>query len=206
MSWLDAVGWIGSALLVWSLLQTRILRLRAINLVGCFVLIGFNWALGVWPMVGLNTALAVINIYFLVKLLRTRHSDEVYSVVQVANDDVYLAHVLTVHGADIARFTPGFRLRGTGAAFLVVRGDETVGVVILHDGGNGVAVVDLDYVTPKYRDFTPGEFVYRQSHMFTDRGFHTVVVPARPALSAYFTRLGFTRVGDTFSLTLPPPT
>ncbi|NUR73326.1 MAG: hypothetical protein HOU81_21115 [Hamadaea sp.] len=200
MNWLDAVGWIGSALLVWSLLQTRILRLRAINLVGCVVLIGFNWALGVWPMVGLNTALAVINIYFLVKLLRTRHSPAAYSVVQVAADDDYLAHVLAVHGQDIARFNPGFELRGT--AFLVVRGDETVGVVALHDGGNGVAVVDLDYVTPKYRDFTPGEFVYRQSHMFTDRGFHTVVVPARPALSAYFTRLGFSRVGEFFSLTL----
>ena len=32
MSWLDALGWAGSALLVWSLLQARILRLRAINL------------------------------------------------------------------------------------------------------------------------------------------------------------------------------
>ena len=200
MNWLDAVGWIGSALLVWSLLQTRILRLRAINLIGCVVLIGFNWALGVWPMVGLNTALAVINIYFLVKLLRTRHSPLAYAVVQVAADDDYLAHVLAVHGADIARFNPGFELRGT--AFLVVREDETVGVVALHDGGNGVAVVDLDYVTPKYRDFTPREFVYRQSHMFTDRGFHTVVVPARPALTAYFTRLGFSRVGEFFSLTL----
>jgi hypothetical protein len=27
MVWLEVVGWVGSALLVWSLLQTRILRL-----------------------------------------------------------------------------------------------------------------------------------------------------------------------------------
>jgi hypothetical protein len=203
VNWLDAVGWIGSALLVWSLLQTRILRLRAINLVGCFVLIGFNWAIGVWPMVGLNTALAAINIYYLAQLLRTRHSPLVYSVVEVDPDDDYLAHVLTVHGADIARFYPGFNLRRPDAAFLVVREDETVGVVLLRDAGSGVAYVDLDYVTERYRDFTPGEFVYRQSGLFTSKGFHTVVVSARPSMAAYFTRLGFTRDGDTFTLTLP---
>jgi hypothetical protein len=45
MTWLDMIGWTGSALLVWALFQTRLLRLRALNL----VLIGFNAALGVWP-------------------------------------------------------------------------------------------------------------------------------------------------------------
>ena len=51
MIWLEIIGWLGSALLVWSLLQVRILRLRAINLAGCFVLIGYNGVLHVWPMV-----------------------------------------------------------------------------------------------------------------------------------------------------------
>ena len=204
MSWLDAIGWIGSALLVWSLLQTRILRLRALNLIGCAVLIGFNWALGVWPMVGLNITLATINIYFLLKLLRTRHDDTTYTVVEVRTDDEYLSHVLAVHAADIARFNPGFRSAGGPgrAAFLVVRADETVGVVILHDAGNGVAQIELDYVTQRFRDFTPGEFVYRRSSLFTDRGFHTVVSPAG-MVSPYYDRLGFRRTGDTFTLTLP---
>jgi len=204
MSWLDAIGWIGSALLVWSLLQTRILRLRALNLIGCAVLIGFNWALGVWPMVGLNVTLAGINIYFLLKLLRTRHDDTAYTVVEVRTDDEYLSHVLAIHAADIARFNPGFRWAGGPgrAAFLVVRGDETVGVVLLRDAGNGVAQIELDYVTQRFRDFTPGEFVYRRSSLFTDRGFHTVVT--RPGmLSPYYDRLGFHRTGDTFTRTLP---
>ena len=37
--WLVLLGWVGSAILVWSLLQTRLRRLRVINLVGCVVLI-----------------------------------------------------------------------------------------------------------------------------------------------------------------------
>lgn len=202
MSWLDAIGWAGSALLVWSLLQTRILRLRALNLVGCLVLIFYNGALGVWPMVGLNVVLAGINIYFLVKLTRTRHDDTTYAVVQVGTDDDFLAHMLTVHADDIARFNPRFRFASPDrSAFLVVRADETVGIVILRDAGAGVAQIELDYVTPRFRDFTPGEFVYRRSRLFTDRGFHTVVTP--PGMVApYYDRLGFRRTADSYVMSL----
>ena len=42
LSLLDLVGWVGSAILVWSLLQTRVLRLRLINLVGSLILVAFN--------------------------------------------------------------------------------------------------------------------------------------------------------------------
>jgi hypothetical protein len=204
VSWLDAIGWAGSALLVWSLLQTRILRLRALNLVGCVILIFFNAALGVWPMVGLNVVLAAVNVSFLVKLTRTRHDDTTYSVVQVGTGDDYLAHVLAVHADDIAHFNPGFRhdLGPGRSAFLVLRADETVGIVLVRDAGDGIAQVELDYVTPRFRDFTPGEFVYRRSRLFTDRGFHTVVTP--PGMVApYYDRLGFRRDGASYVLSLP---
>jgi hypothetical protein len=205
MGWLDAIGWAGSALLIWSLLQSRILRLRALNLVGSVILTYFNAVLRVWPMVGLNLILAGINTYYLVKLLRTRHDVATYSAVPVATDDDYLAHILKTHATDITRFNPTFRHEtGPGhLAFLVVRADETVGVVLLHDLGNGVAQIDLDYVTPRFRDFTPAEFVYRRSRLFTDRGFHTVVTPP-DMVSPYYDRLGFRREAGSYVLDLPP--
>ena len=46
-------------------------------------------------------------------------------------------------------------------AFQVEKGDETVGVVLIRRDGD-VARVLLDYVTPRYRDFSPGEFVWRR--------------------------------------------
>jgi hypothetical protein len=206
VSWLNIIGWAGSALLVWSLLQTRILRLRALNLIGCLVLIGFNGALRVWPMVGLNVVLAVINIYYLRKMLATRHDEQTYQVVQVGTDDGFLAHTLRVHAADIARFNPRFRYDGDApgrSAFLVVRADEVVGVVLVCADGD-VARIELDYVTRRFRDFTPGEFVYRQSRLFTDRGFRRVVTP--PGMVApYYGRLGFRREGESYLLDLPTP-
>jgi hypothetical protein len=204
---LDVIGWAGSALLVWSLLQSRLLRLRALNLVGCLVLIGFNAALEVWPMVGLNVVLAVINVGYLWRMLATRHDDKVYQVVEVRTDDAFLLHVLRNHHDDIRRFNPGFGTdalaRPDTAAFLIVNVDEVAGVVVFHAAGDGVAQVDLDYVIERYRDLTPGEFVFRRSGYFTDRGCRAVITP--PGMrSPYYGRLGFARSGDSYLLELVP--
>ena len=202
MTWLDVIGWTGSALLVWSLLQSRLLRLRALNLVGCLVLIGFNAAVEVWPMVGLNVVLAVINVWYLARMLTSRHDERAYDVVEVRADGDLLAHVLRVHRDDIARFNPGFRAGDGGgrAAYLILNGDEIVGVVLFRPEA-GVARVELDYVTQRYRDFTPGEFVYRRSDLFTGRGCRTVVTPPG-MLSPYYDRLGFRREGESYVLDL----
>jgi hypothetical protein len=211
VNWLEVIGWLGAALLVWSLLQTRILRLRVFNLLGCLVVTGYNAAIGVWPMVGLNGTLAIINLYYLRKLLATRHDEAAYEVVEVGTGDEFLSYLLKVHGNDIARFNPHFTWDGGAgqgrSAFLVLRGDEVVGVMLIRDTGDGVAQVELDYVTGRFRDFTPGEFVYRRSRLLTERGFRRVLSP--PGMVApYYDRVGFRRtgdprIGDAFVLDLP---
>lgn len=203
--WLDILGWGGSALLVYSLLQSRVLRLRVLNLAACMILTVFNWALEVWPMVGMNIVLALINIWFIAKLLRERHDDAAFEVLQVRGDDEYLRHVLRVHGGDIVRFNPEF-VHDPGApdqdAFLVTRGDETVGVVLLRADGETAHVV-LDYVTPRYRDFSPGEFVWRQSGMLSSHGYRRVVT-SPDMVSPYYDRVGFHRVDQSWVLELAP--
>ena len=200
MTWLDALGWAGSALLVYSLLQARVLRFRVLNTVGCVVLIVFNALLGVWPMVGMNVVLAGINLWFIRKLVAERHDLAAYDVLEVGLTDAYLRHFLGVHADDIRRFFPDAERAQASegrSAFLVERGDETVGVVVVCDTGSGVAQVELDYVTPRFRDFTPGEFVYRRSGLFRDRGFTRVVAP--PGMVApYYDRVGFRREGEQY--------
>ena len=200
---MSIIGWGGSALVVVSLLQTRILRLRALNLIGCVLLIGFNLAIEVWPMVGMNAVLAVINVVHLWRLVRHRHDDGEYTVLEVGGSDAYLAHVLAAHSKDISRFNPGFAAAASPYAFLVQRGDQTVGVVLARDAGGGRAQIDLDYVLPEYRDFTPGEFVYRRSDVFTDHGFKQVLAPPGMRESAsYLDKVGFHREGSQLVLNL----
>ncbi len=126
-----------SAILVWSLLQTQLRRLRVINLVGCIVLIVYNTVNHVWPMVGLNVVLAGINVFYLARMSREKHDAEVYEVLEVAGDDTYLRHVLRVHEATSGATTrtscttPSRATRPTSCS----AGDETVGVVLMRDAG-----------------------------------------------------------------------
>jgi hypothetical protein len=200
MSWLDVVGWAGSALLVFSLLQARVLRFRVLNTIACVVLVFFNAMIGVWPMAAMNVVLAAINLWFIVQLQRQRHDQAAFDVLEVEPTDEYLRHVLRIHGEDILRFQPDFLWDpdADDHAFIVMRADETVGVVVVHRDGD-VARVVLDYVTPRYRDFTPGEFVWRRSGLLEGLGFRRVVTS--PAMvGPYYDKVGFRPEGQAYVL------
>ena len=202
MSWTDALGWFGSALLVFSLLQARILRLRVLNTVACLILVVFNALIAVWPMVAMNIVLAAINLWFIAKMLREKNDENAFAVIEVEEDDAYLQHFLDVQGADIAKFNPGFSGVTESSerfAYLVLHGNETVGVVVVRDTGDGVGQVELDYVTERYRDFTPGEFVWRHSGLFAGHGWRTIRTPGG-MVGAYYEKLGFRRDGDAWAL------
>jgi hypothetical protein len=198
-TWLEVGGWVGSALVVLSLAQARVLRFRWLNLTGSVVATAYNAILGIWPFVAMNGAICLINVYWLTRLYRERHDTAAYTVVEVAPDDAYLLHVLRTHAADIAELAPGFRPEPAPgerrSAFLVQHGDETVGVVEVRDDDGApdrTAVVELDWVSRRFRDFTPGEFVHRRSGIFADKGFTRVVVPhPAPHDHAYLRRVGF---------------
>lgn len=201
MSWLDAVGWAGSALLVFSLLQARVLRFRVLNTIASTVLTFFNAMIGVWPMAAMNVVLTAINLFFINRLLRERHDQAAFEVLRVNTGDDYLRHVLAMHREDILRFQPDFtEPHPDEGAFIVIKGDETVGVVVLARDGETARIV-LDYVTPKYRDFTPGEFVWRRSGLLDGLGFRRVETPPN-MVGAYYDRVGFRRDADNYVLDL----
>lgn len=225
---LEIGGWAGSALVVWSLTQARVLRFRWLNLTGSSLATAYNAILGIWPFVAMNGVIVLINVYWLIRLNRERHDATTYTVVAVAPDDAYLLHVLRVHADDIARHAPQFRAEPRPGerrhAFLVQRGDETVGVVEVLDVGDGVGAVLLDWVSLRFRDFTPGEFVWEQSGALAGTGLRRVVRPVLGARAAdgvaggegmtgpgaagqeagrtetpYLERAGFTSDGTTWS-------
>ena len=200
--WLEALGWSGSALLVYSLLQKSVLRLRLLNLLACVMLVAFNAVLGVWPMVVMNGVLVLINGWFLQHLVRHRHDESEFDVLEVRPDNEYLRHVLRVHGPDIAKFNRAFEATAVDdrqhRAFLVLRGDETIGVLVLRQQGDTAYLV-LDYVTRRYRDFSPGEFLWRRSAFLRGLGIQRVVT-ASGMVDPYYGRLGFSWTDDRFVL------
>ena len=69
----------------------------------------FNALVGVWPMVAMNLATTAINLWMIRGLLRDRHDEAAFDVLQVGPRDAYFQHFLTVHAKDIATFYPAGR-------------------------------------------------------------------------------------------------
>ncbi|WP_297083948.1 hypothetical protein [uncultured Demequina sp.] len=204
---LEAIGWIGSILIVWSLMVARVLRFRWMNLIGAALATGYNAIIEVWQFAFMNLAITIIDIYWLWRLYREAHDEEVYRVLAVDAGNAFLRHVLAEHGDDIKAHEPAFDIdgdHGTAAGgnrhtFLVVRGDEAVGVVAVRDEGDGQGVVELDWVKQRFRDFTPGEFVYRESRVLAEAGFTRLRVPVRDELDRdYMRRMGFQTDGPSW--------
>lgn len=192
----ELFGWLGSGLIVLSLMQARVLRFRWLNLAGSLIATAYNAVIGIWPFVAMNAIIAGICVYWLVRLYREARDPDVYQVLRVDPTDAYLQHVLAVHDADIAVHEPSFTaLPSEGESrltFMVARGDEAVGVVALRERGDGVADVELDWVKPRFRDFTPGRFVYRQSGALPAAGVTRVqLIPHDATDREYLRRAGF---------------
>jgi hypothetical protein len=197
----EAVGWIGSAVLIISLLQTRVMRFRVLNAASCVVLVVYNGIIQVWPMVAMNVVLVFINLWVITRLVRRRHDARAYDAVPIGVEEPFLHRVLERHAADIAEFNPGLPADVAGVAehaFLVTTGDELVGVVLSRAGdGPQEQQVVLDYVLPAYRDFTPGEFVFRPDGPFARLGTRQVVAsPGMAASERYLRAVGFRPEGD----------
>ena len=67
---LEAFRWLGSLLVVLSLILPNQRKFRFWNFVGSGIAAIYNLILGIWPMVIMNTAIVVIDLYWLQRLMR----------------------------------------------------------------------------------------------------------------------------------------
>lgn len=198
---LETIGWIGSLLIVWSLMVARVLRFRWMNLWGAVIATAYNAIIEVWPFAFMNFAIAVIDVYWLRRLYREAHDDKHYRVLPVPPDDRFVHELMRIHAEDIKAHEPDFDPTAAGGGarhlFLILRGDEAVGVVAVRDQGDSVGLVELDWVKARFRDFTPGEFVYRESQALVDAGFRRLELTPHEATDLdYLSRVGFREDGQ----------
>jgi hypothetical protein len=188
---LEAVGWIGSALLVYSVLQTRFLRFRIVNGIASAVLVAYNAVVGVWPMVGVNAVLVIIDVYFLWTLGRAKRTAKAFTSVRAdaALRDWFDAQ----YGRDIALFHPGYTPQTPCQAAVVFHDGRAIGLVAWRPEEGHAAELLVDYVIPSYRDFAPGSYVYSADGPLRQAGVTTVVIQEPEAVVFdYLTKLGFT--------------
>lgn len=67
---MEIFGYIGTTLVIISMLMTSVKRLRLLNLCGAVISMIYAITVGAWPVVLLNAALSVINLGQLIRLAR----------------------------------------------------------------------------------------------------------------------------------------
>ncbi len=203
---LEILGYVASALIAISLMMRSIVRLRWINLIGsvCFTIYGVP--IEAYPVAVVNLAIVFINVYFLVNMRRAK---EAFAVIEMGPESAYLHEFLSFHGADIRSFQPGFAFteRPGQHVFVVLRDLVPAGVVVTEPRDEPRrAWVSLDDVTPAYRDFKIGDYLFNHRRdLFRGAGFDRLETAAgTPAHARYLQRVGFRRRGETFLLDLVP--
>ena len=63
---LEIFGYIGSFLVVISMMMTSITKLRILNMSGSVISTTYSIIVGAWPIVAMNTAIFLINLYHII--------------------------------------------------------------------------------------------------------------------------------------------
>jgi len=201
----ELLGYLASAILIFSLTRRSVVWLRIIGLVGAALFAVYALLVGAIPVAITNGVIICIHSYFLWQAYRYQ---EFFSLLEVQPSSPYLGQFLDFHRADIARYQPDFdfALTGDDMPFLVLRDMVPAGVFIGRETAPGVVAVRVDYVTPQYRDLKTARFLFRRPGPLEEHGITTVTAAAvTDAHRRYLTRLGFEPTGPaTYRLVLQP--
>lgn len=188
---IEMVGYLGSMLVVVSMLMSSVIKLRVINTIGSGLFCAYALIIHSYPTALMNLFLVAINIYNLVKLNK---KDQSYDLVDAKSDDGLLSYILDYYRLDIEKFFPGFSGENLEAdrAYMVCCNGDPAGVMLAKEREKGVMDVTLDYSVPAYRDCSVGSYLYSK---LPAKGIHTLVYSREEskAHTAYLEKMGFVR-------------
>lgn len=201
MSWVDAIGYVATALLIASLSLRSVVRVRSLSL-GAALLFGvYGLITTAWPVVVAAAVVAALHVNHLSRELRTA-SD--VAAVPIEPDAPFLRDFLQANAEDIAQSQPGYRPDGADTFVrLLTREGLPAGVLVGEPSGSEL-VVKLDYVTPAYRDSQAARWMFGPgASTFTDAGFTRLVAKAHTAVHhSYLELMDFRPEGDVYVLDL----
>ena len=192
---LELVGYLASLLVLVSLLMSSVVKLRIINSIGAIIFTVYAILIKSYPTAVMNAALVFINMYYLVKVLRSK---SLYSVQELKADDAAVTHFVQFFRNDIAKNFPDydFEIRPNSTCYLVYADANPVGLLVGEVSHPDTLGVELDYACPSHRDCSVGGFLYSY---LKEQGIRQMVAHAGVAHhDQYLKKMGFAKKSDRF--------
>ena len=196
---IEMIGYLGSALVVVSMLMSSVVKLRVINTIGSGIFAAYALMIHSYPTALMNGFLIGINVYNLIKLTQ---KDRSYDLVEGAQGEGLLRYLLDYYREDIRTYFPDFSAdRGADRVYIVCCNGNPAGVLLGTDNGQGTLQVLLDYSTPTYRDCSIGAYLYSK---LPSMGVYTLVFAGKEtqAHAAYLTKMGFVKENGVYMKSL----
>lgn len=186
---IELFGYLGSLLVVVSMLMTSVKKLRIVNTVGSTIFMIYALIIQSYPTALMNLCLIIINIYRIIQLDRTeRH----FHLVKGEVDAEPVGYLLDYYADDIKKYFPDAKQRirsGCDTAFLVVCDATPAGIMAGNRTDDDTVDMIIDYALPAYRDCSVGTFLY--SHL-AEYDIKTLTFSGRSeGHDAYMKKMGF---------------
>lgn len=192
---IEIFGYIGSALIVVSMLMSSVVKLRIINTIGSIVSAIYAVICGAFPLALMNLCLIFINLCNLFKLLKTKQE---YDLIDGEPKDAFVKYFLDHYKDDIKKYFPGFdkeQISG-GKAYVVCCDGTPAGMLLGKENGTDIDVM-IDYSIPKYRDCSVGRYLYSTLSV---KGIQTLTFAQTGSDKhvSYMDRMGFVKREDNY--------
>ena len=190
---LELFGYLGSFLVLISMLMTSVVRLRVINLIGSAIFATYAILIRSYPTALLNGCLVGVNIYQLLRLRRS--TGKSYDYQPLGAGESFTAWFLQRYREDIARYFPAADSNRINDAegFAVFYDDQIAGMLLGERKGELFEIL-LDYSTPSFRDCSVGEYLYS---ILPSCGVTRLTCAAdTPEHVQYMEKMGFARLED----------
>lgn len=190
---IEMIGYIGSGLVIVSMLMTSVKKLRIINAIGSLIFTVYAFIIKSYPTAIMNIFLVLINLYNLYKLTKTTKP---YGLIECSGEDASIRYFLNYYKEDIRNFFPNFDMQTHGRIVMAtVCEEKTAGVFVANKNEEDSSLhVLLDFVSPEYRDLGPAKFVCEE---LKKRGIKSLTMDFGTCKDdAFINRLGYASNGS----------
>ena len=190
----ELIGYLGSLLVIVSMLMTSVVKLRIINTIGSVIFAVYALLIHSYPTAALQFALIIINIVNLRKLFNIKKE---YSIVKSKGVENFTEHFLLENQNDIKKYFPDFSLSNTDdCVYLICCHSDCAGILAGSKISDDSLLVSLDYTTTAFRDTSVGKFLYKK---LNEDGIKKLVVEkASAGHEQYLLKMGFKKENEKY--------
>ncbi|MEO6683612.1 MAG: hypothetical protein ABIN48_12390 [Ginsengibacter sp.] len=161
----QSIGYLATLFLGISLMTKNSLRFRWINASGCLSFVVYGIMIGEIPIIISNFLLLVINIYFLIKLYRTKDD---FDLIEFKGNEKLIGKFLDFYSEDIQNYFPKYYIsdKENSIRFVIMRDMAIANIFVAEVDEHGLAEVILNFTIPQYRDYQVGRYLLNSKKEF----------------------------------------